>query len=206
LDTLRRKRRDYIKTYEQLLKEINNPKVKAEGLKHNEDIILKKINNLKNTELAKDLFEELHEKYNTQYIKLIANNTEELANELKRQIDEEKSSKNIENIKGKIDKLKEINIELGENIEKLQTIKYDTLEENINGLYKHLQSLLDAVLLDNVKKLNNDKLLNNKQKELLESLFNKKLSELNKKVMNEEKEKYTKIEKMINKCEDPIDK
>ncbi|CAG8855332.1 39203_t:CDS:2, partial [Gigaspora margarita] len=95
-DKLRRTRRDHVKLYEQLLKEINNPNVKIDDLKHDKGSISKKINKLKNIELTKDLFEELYEKYNEKYTKLIADNTKEFAQELERQINEEKNSKNID--------------------------------------------------------------------------------------------------------------
>ncbi|CAG8819007.1 16946_t:CDS:1, partial [Dentiscutata erythropus] len=83
-----------------ILKEINDKNVKIEDLKHDEGDISKKIiNQLKDKPLAKDLFDELHKKCNEKYTELIANNAEELAEELKKQINEEKSSKNLENIK-----------------------------------------------------------------------------------------------------------
>ncbi|CAG8788455.1 3693_t:CDS:1, partial [Dentiscutata erythropus] len=233
-------RRDYIKIYDQILKEIN---VKIEDLKHDEGAILKKIiNQLKDKPLAKDLFNELHEKCNEKYTELIANNAEELAEELKRQINEEKSSKNLENIKKNIDKLKETNAELGEDVESLQeqrltrikayekiledinkeldveklndkkeideeiqklkqdnaeypdnliteltkqrnikkekvieTNKYNEYEEIINAPFDHPQTLIDALDLDKIKQLNNDKLLDNKQKINLENSYRKNL-------------------------------
>ncbi|CAG8659250.1 2002_t:CDS:2, partial [Dentiscutata heterogama] len=229
------------------------------------------INQLKDKPLAKDLFDELHEKCNEKYTELIANNAEELAEELKRQINKEKNSKNLENIKKNVDKLKETNAELGENVESLleqrltriktyekiledinkesdieklndkkeideeiqklkqddteypnnliteltkqrnikkekviETNKYNEYEEIINAPFDHPQTLIDAIDLDKIKQLDNDKLLDNKQKINLENLYRKKLNELNTKVVQEEKEKYNKIEKMIKECEDPV--
>ncbi|CAG8757517.1 14352_t:CDS:2, partial [Dentiscutata erythropus] len=191
------------------------------------------INQLKDKLLAKDLFDELHEK----------------SEELKRQINEEKSSKNLENIKKNVDKLKETNAELEDinkeldvekltdkkeideeiqklkqddaeypnnliteltkqrNIKKEKVIKpnkYNEYEEIINTPFDYPQTLIDVLDLDKIKQLNNDKLLDNKQKINLENSFRKKLNELNTKVVQEEKEKYNKIEKMINECEDPV--
>ncbi|CAG8834108.1 34973_t:CDS:2 [Gigaspora margarita] len=194
-DKLRRTRRDHVKLYEQLLKEINDPNVKIDDLKHDKGENIKKLRVKKLTRVL--VYEKISKDINQETdIKKLDDNKEIDAEIQKlKQDDDEYPDDLINNLtKERINKKEKI----------LETNKYNILEENINGLYEHPQSLLDAVSLDIIKKLNNEKLLDNKRKEILESLYNKKLSELNKKVMNEEKEKYNKIEKMINEYEDPV--
>ncbi|CAG8497818.1 14704_t:CDS:2, partial [Dentiscutata heterogama] len=150
-DKRQKERRDYIKIYDQILKEINDKNIKIEDLKHDEGAISKKIiNQLKDKPLAKDLFDELHEKCNEKYTELIANNAEELAEELKRQINEEKNSKNLKNIKKNVNKLKETNTELGKKVESL-------LEQRLTRIKAYEKILEDINKESDVEKLNDKK-------------------------------------------------
>ncbi|CAG8823550.1 10005_t:CDS:2, partial [Dentiscutata erythropus] len=76
---------------------------------------------------------------------LIANNTEELAEELKRQINEEKSSKNLENIKKNVDKLKETT---RKKLTKLNTKLVQEEKKKYNNIEKIIKECKDPVLLN----------------------------------------------------------